>query len=102
MSEGLDVFDDISKVWVHTNTTVFKQRTSTAATSAISQKCLFHSTTKPIPSLFLVTVAGQVHGSCPQKYNQGFIPQFCLFCLDFLNSITQSVTITVAHMHYKC
>jgi len=67
MSEGIDVFDDINTVWVHTNTIVFKQRTLTAATSAISQKCLFDSTTKPIPSLFLVTVAGQVHGSRPQK-----------------------------------
>jgi len=97
-----DVFDNINRVWVHTNTTVFKQRTSTATTSAISQKSLFDSTTKTIPSLFLVTVAGQVHRSCPQKYNQDFIPQFCLFGLDFLNGITHNVTITVAQMHYKC
>lgn len=101
MSEKLDIFDDVSTVWAQTNTTLFEQRTSTATTSTISQKCLFPSTTKPIPSLFLVTVVGQVHGSCPQKYNQGSTPQFCLLCLDFLNGITHSVTVTLAKMHYK-
>jgi hypothetical protein len=38
MSARLDAFDDLSTVWVHTNTTLLKQRTSTATTSAISQK----------------------------------------------------------------